>query len=112
MEPFWSGMAIGIAVGLPIFLLCLVICMLRASAAFAYGLSLAMRDAWRKDRAQAAAIRGAHGLPTLSAGQAARVALKRTWRILRHPLRERAFIAESWRALRNPLTHHWSDGLS
>jgi putative transposase len=40
------------------------------------------------------------------------IGLKRSWRILRHPIRWRAFIAESFRALKHPTTHKWSDGLS
>lgn len=117
MNPFFSGIAIGLVlsaaiyiIGAAIFLICLIVVV---PSAFSWATAIELRSAVRKEGARIAAIRAENGLPPrLSFWAAQRVAWQRLMRILRHPIRERAFITESCHALSHPNTHRWSDGLS
>lgn len=121
MAPFWSGVAIGLAISAVLFVIAAAVLLLvftgyaLAAGALMMGyLVQGLRQARREHLAQIATLRAEMGLPPMlsSYRQAFRVSLKRLWRIMRHPIRERAFIAESFCALKNPLIHKWSDGLS
>ena len=76
------------------------------------GLYVGARDGMRAARARIDADRAKVGLSALNRRHELALGVRRTWRILRHPIRERALLAESFRALKNPATHKWSDGLS
>ncbi len=59
MAPFWSGIAIGIAIGIPIFLLCAVVFLFLAMW---LAISQGLRDgsfaaAWRRGQVRSAEIR-------------------------------------------------------
>jgi hypothetical protein len=59
------------------------------------------RDGMRAARARIDRQRAELGLPPLNRRRELVLNLSRSWRMLRHPTRERAFIAESFRALKN-----------
>ena len=120
MSPFWSGIAIGLGISVFIFVIAAALLAVIFAAYAIAALFLMVREFGRGLRrtrrvelAKIAEWRAANGLPPILSPRAAlRVSLIRTWRILRHPIRERAFIAECFHAARQPLTHRWSDGLS
>jgi len=113
MAPFWSGIAIGLGISLTIFvvlgLFLLLIWLGEWLAALVAALFVVTRDGMRAERARLDSERAKLGLPPLNRRHEAALNMGRAWRMLRHPMRERALIAESFRALKNPATHKWSD---
>ncbi|MBV8361244.1 MAG: hypothetical protein JO189_25390 [Deltaproteobacteria bacterium] len=116
MAPFWSGVAIGLGLSLAIFLVLaaifLVLYIGEWLIVLVAALYIAARDGLRAERARIDRERAQLGLPPFNRRREAMLNLRRAWRMARHPIRERALIAESFRALKNPATHKWSDGLS
>jgi hypothetical protein len=116
MAPVWSGMAIGLGIALAIFVVLAAIFILLYVGEWLVAILAAFfvvaRDGMRAERARIDAERAKLGLPPFDRRREAAANIRRLGRILRHPIRERALIAESFRAMKNPATHKWSDGLS
>jgi len=116
MAPFWSGIAIGLGISLALFLMLAVLFVIIYVAEWLLVIPAALyvvaRDGMRVERARIDAARAKLGLPPFHRGHELLLSMRRAWRMLRHPIRERAFIAESFHAWKNPTTHKWSDGLS
>ena len=116
MTPFWSGIAIGLGLSLGISLVLAIIFLMLYLGEWLIiliaALYIAARDGLRAERARIDRERARLGLPPFNRRREAVLNLRRAWRMVRHPIRERALIAESFRALKNPATHKWSDGLS
>jgi hypothetical protein len=115
MAPFRSGIAIGPGISLTVLLVLTLLFLVAYIGEWIIALIAAIvsvgRDGMRAERARIDLQRAEVGLPPLDRRELA-LNLCRAWRMLRHPIRGRALIAESFRALKNPVTHKWSDGLS
>jgi hypothetical protein len=114
MAPFWSGIAIGLGLSFTIFCVLAVLFVICYAGewliAFLAATIEVAREGMHAERARLDAERAALGLPPFNRRREFALNYRRAWRILRHPIRERALIAESFRALKHPAAHKWSDG--
>jgi hypothetical protein len=113
MAPFWSGLAIGLGITFTIASICLVLFVLAWVGewllAIVGGAVLAAKEGMAAERAKIDAKRAELAMEPFDRRKEFRANLRRTWRLFRHPIRERALLAEAFSAdaIKNPATHKW-----